>query len=49
MKTWMSTPSQPYAGFLIESNGDNFHSRKFSSIDTMLIGDNPNPAMLSEM
>ena len=44
----MSRPFQTHTSFPIENNGDNFLSRKFSSIDSMLTGDNQEPAMLSE-
>ena len=47
MKTHM--PSQPHSNFPIENNGDKFLTSNFSSIDSMLTGDNQDLAMLSEM
>ena len=45
----MSRALQPYASFPIENNRVNFYSDRFSSIDSMLIGDNQELAMLSGM
>ena len=45
----MSKALQPYNSFPIEKNRVNFYSNRFSSIDSMLTGDNLELAMLSGM
>ena len=45
----MFTPFQTHTGFPIENNRVNFHSSKVSPIDSMLIGDNKELSMLSEI
>ena len=47
--TRMSKALQPHASFPIGDNGNNFHSGKFSSIDSIQTGYNQESAMLSGM
>ena len=49
VKTQMFTPLQTHAGFPIENNRVNFHGGQVSPIDSMLIGDNQELSMLSEI